>query len=153
MSQETFAALDVGDVRIGVAISRSGVIAEPLATIERIGRSQTLNELQSIIEANRITTLVVGIPLLEGGGEGEQAEKSRAFARSLQRRMPTVKITFQDERYTSAEAREIAGKRAAPGEKKGLVDRIAAAIILQAFLDGQALQKKKDTLDGVSGTT
>ena len=44
MSQETFAALDVGDVRIGVAISRSGVIAEPLATIERIGRSQTLNE-------------------------------------------------------------------------------------------------------------
>lgn len=153
MSQETFAALDVGDVRIGVAISRSGVIAEPLATIERIGRSQTLNELQSIIEANRITTLVVGIPLLESGGEGEQAEKSRAFARSLQRRMPAVRITFQDERYTSAEAREIAGKRAAPGEKKGLVDRIAAAIILQAFLDEQALQKKKDTLDGVSGTT
>ncbi|MCC6546740.1 Holliday junction resolvase RuvX [Candidatus Sumerlaeota bacterium] len=152
MSAETLLALDVGDVRIGVALSRSGVIAEPLTTIERTGRTQTLDALQQIVEEHHVTLIVIGVPLLEGGAEGEQAAKSRAFARSFQRRLPAVKVAFHDERYTTADAREIAGKRAGPGTTKGLVDRIAAAIILQSYLDLAANTKKKDEHEGVSGT-
>jgi putative pre-16S rRNA nuclease len=129
--------LDVGDVRIGVAISRSGVIAEPLVTIERIGRRQTLNAIEELVKTNSVDQCVVGLPSLESGVEGEQVEKTRAFIRSLSRRIPQLKIEFYDERYTSSRARDIAGDRVQGADNKGLIDRIAAAVILQDYLDYQ----------------
>jgi len=141
-------ALDVGDVRIGVAISRSGVIAEPLQTVERLGRSQVLDALQRIVEESGATLCVVGLPLLEGGAEGEQAEKTRAFARSMARRFPALKIEWWDERHSSGAARGHAGRRA-DGDR-GLIDRIAAAVILQEYLDDQSEKKRRQ--QGDSGT-
>lgn len=135
-------ALDVGDVRIGVAVSRSGVIAEPLATIERRGRRQVLDDIGRIIAEHRISHCVLGLPRLEGGTEGEQAAKTRAFARSLARRFPTLEIDFWDERFTSNEARSLAGKRIAGKSNPGLVDRIAAAIILQEYLDHRSENRR-----------
>ena len=137
MEKRCLLGLDVGDVRIGVAISRSGVIAEPLVTIERIGRRQTLNALEELVMANSVGQCVVGLPSLESGIEGEQAEKTRAFCRSLSRRIPALKIAFFDERYTSSRARDIAGDRVQGADNKGLIDRIAAAVILQDYLDHQ----------------
>lgn len=133
-----YMALDVGDVRIGVALSRSGVIAEPLKTIERTGRKQTLNAIESVVSEYGVTDCVIGLPLLEGGAEGEQAEKTRAFARSLARRLPKLQIHFHDERYSSGEAMEIIGAKGA-----GRVDQVAAAVFLQAFLDGAGQDEKK----------
>lgn len=141
MSADVYLGLDVGDVRIGVALSRSGVICEPLTTIERRGRSQTLDALDALVREHGITVMVLGLPLLEGGTEGEQAEKTRAFARSLARRFPQVRIVFEDERHSSADARDHAGRRVRPDGPKGLVDRLAAAFILQKYLD--ALSEKK----------
>ncbi|MBI1292908.1 Holliday junction resolvase RuvX [bacterium] len=135
---EAYLGLDVGDVRIGVALSRSGVIAEPLVTITRVGRRQTIDDLNRIVDEHRITVCVVGLPRLESGDSGEQVEKTQAFVRSLQRRLPRLRFVFEDERYSSADAREILGRRA--GEK-GAVDRVAAAIILQQYLDRAARER------------
>jgi putative Holliday junction resolvase len=126
-------ALDVGDVRIGVALSRSGIIAEPHSTLQRIGRRQILDAIGTIIAAERVTHCILGLPLLERGVEGSQAEKTRAFSRSMARRFPELALEFEDERYTSAEAAELAGTRAQ--SDRGLIDRIAAAVILQQYLD------------------
>ena len=153
MTTDIHLALDVGDVRIGVAISRSGVIAEPLTTVERTGKSQALDAIQGLVEANKVTVCLVGMPLLEGGTEGEQAEKTRAFARSLARRLPGLKLVYWDERHSSGQARGLAGKRISGGENRGLVDRIAAAVILQEYLDHQAEVRKKADTQGASGTS
>ena len=131
--------LDVGDVRIGVAVSRSGIIEEPLVTLERKGRKETLNEIERLAAEHRVATCVIGLPVLEGGKEGEQAEKTRAFGRSLARRLPGLHLAFWDERYSSAEAREHAAERV--WDDKALIDRLAAAFILQNYLDHLGEQK------------
>ena len=126
-----FLSLDVGDARIGVAISRSGMIAQPLATIERESRTQTLNAVESMVRDHGVTDVVVGLPVREDGREGTQAAKTRAFARSLKRRLPALRLTFFDERYSSVEAGEISptGHR-----EQGRIDKLAAAVILRDFL-------------------
>lgn len=125
--------LDVGDVRIGVALSESRMICRPLPAIDRsAGRTATLNALEEIVRSHGVRTAVVGLPLLEGGAEGEQAARTRAFARSLRRRIPGLWVEMRDERYTSAEAADIIG--GGPAEP-GRVDSVAAAVILQEYLD------------------
>jgi putative Holliday junction resolvase len=127
-------ALDVGDVRIGVALSESGIIASPQEAIarKRLGRKGTLDAVQELVTRHRVGTILLGLPLLEGGAEGEQAEKTRAFGRSLARRIPEVEIVYRDERYTTAEARDMLG----PGpHAPGRVDSIAAALLLKEYLD------------------
>lgn len=141
-SPNAFLGLDVGDSRIGVAVSRSGVIAEPLATITRLGRKRTLDTLEEMVEAHGVGVCVVGLPLLESGVEGEQAEKTRAFARSLARRLPALEIVFHDERHSSGHAREIIGKKT---REKGAIDRVAAAVILQEWLDSPARKQWEES--------
>lgn len=127
-------ALDVGDARIGVAISRSGVLAEPLAVIERTGRRAVLDALDALVRQHGVQVCVVGLPLLERGVEGEQAGKTRAFARSLARRLPALRLEFQDERWSSADARAIAGGRAVQRHGE---DAVAAMVILEAWIERQ----------------
>lgn len=127
-------ALDVGDAKIGVAVSESWVIATTLAAVERTGRRAVLDALGELVEKYKIRTAVVGIPFREDGVEGEQAEKTRAFVRSLARRLPGLTIVEWDERYTTAEARDILG----PGDReRGRVDSVAAAVMLQEYLDSE----------------
>jgi putative Holliday junction resolvase len=124
-------ALDVGTVRIGVAVSESRVIPTPLEALTRVGRKRDLDAIEALVARYRADTIVVGLPLMEDGRAEEQAEISRAFARSLARRIPDVRIHLRDERYTTAEAREILGRGEVP---KGRIDSIAAAVILREFL-------------------
>lgn len=124
-------ALDVGDARIGVAISRSGMIAQPLLTIERVSRRRTLDAIEQIVRAHGVTEIVVGLPVREDGAEGIQAEKTRAFARSLKRRLPGPRLHFLDERYSSVEAGEISPRGHL---ERGRIDKLAAAVILRDFL-------------------
>lgn len=129
-------ALDVGDVRIGVAVSESRLIPRTLPAVNRAaGRTATLDALAEVVGRHGVRVAVVGLPLLEGGAEGEQAARTRAFARSLKRRLPDLWIEFRDERYTSAEAADILG---GVPDDPGRVDSVAAAVILLEYLDEKA---------------
>ncbi len=151
-----FLGLDVGDARVGVAVSDAlGMIARPLATVERIPRKACLDRFESLIRETGTAGAVVGLPLLEGGGEGSQAENTRAFIRSLQRRLPGLRITWWDERFTTSQAAQLreelgerperggSSKQRAASSSRSRRDELAAAFILQEWLDERARRRAK----------
>jgi len=144
-----FLGLDVGDARIGVAASDpTSLIARPLATVSRIPRKACLDRLESLLRDTEASGVVVGLPLLERGEAGEQAEKTRAFIRSLTRRIPRLPVAWWDERYTTDEARqhlEDRGERTwkagqTPEEGRSRRDELAATFLLQQWLDERRRQ-------------
>jgi len=146
-----FLALDVGEARVGGAVSDpGGLIARPRATVSRIPRKECLDRLETLLRETGATAAVLGLPLLESGAEGGQAARARAFARSLARRIPGLRITFSDERYTTAGAREhirgagrgAARRRDAAGRSSR--DDLAAALLLQEWLDERARRRQRD---------
>ena len=150
-----FLALDVGEARIGVAVSDpEALLARPLDTVQRIPRKECLDRFEALCRETGAQAFVVGLPLLESGEEGEQAERTRAFIRSLARRIPRLPVTWWDERYTTSDAKEFlvnrgertdggAGRRghaASPRDRIGKRprsrrDEIAATLLLQEWLD------------------
>lgn len=131
-----YLALDVGDVRIGVAVSdATGLIARPLAVIERRPGPGSFRQIAALIAEHGVEAIVVGLPLLPGGQEGKQAASVRAYVQGLKEYV-TLPIFFQDERDTSREADEImveTGRSAR--RRRRMQDAVAAAVILQAFLN------------------
>ena len=129
-------ALDVGDKRIGIAISDElGISAQPLATLERrSGFKADLNDIAKIVEEYGVSKVVVGMPMNMDGSEGEQAAKAREFAERLRRRV-RIPVDTWDERLTTAQAERtlIAGDRSR-AKRKEVVDQLAAALILENYL-------------------
>jgi putative Holliday junction resolvase len=130
--------LDVGERRIGVAIADElGTIASPLTTVARgVG---DLDALRDLAVARGVNRLVVGLPTGLSGREGPQAAVVRAFGEELERVVgPGIDIAFWDERLTTAVAeRALRGRRNRRGRHKGEVDAMAAAVILQGYLDAR----------------
>ncbi|MDY5730033.1 MAG: Holliday junction resolvase RuvX [Eubacteriales bacterium] len=127
--------LDVGDVRIGVAVSDPlQMIAQSVGYIKRIGYSKDIAQIKEYALQYETKTLVLGLPKLLSGIEGEQAQKTRAFGAELEKH--GFEIIYQDERLSSktAESVLIAGNMQRK-DRKQHVDKIAAAIILQVWLD------------------
>jgi putative holliday junction resolvase len=136
MSKISVISLDVGSKRIGVAgCDGTGLIATGLFTIERSSFEQDVEILRSLIIERSATLLVVGLPYTLDGELGKQAQRVQKFANRLGRALG-LPIEYTDERLTSVAAEEmmIAGGRS-PRDNKGEVDRRAAAIILQQWLD------------------
>ena len=130
--------LDVGERRIGVAASTpEGTLAVPLRVIDRDSESDVFRAIASLAEDEGIDTIVVGLPKSLDGSLGPQAKLVQAFAERLAETTGlTVKLT--DERLTTAGARRPPTKaaRKAPSRRgTDPVDDLAAAIILQAYLD------------------
>jgi putative Holliday junction resolvase len=128
--------LDVGKRRIGVAgCDGTGLIATGLTTIDRQSFQQVLQELQQIVEARQVQVLVVGLPYLMDGSLGSQAQYVQKFATAISKQLQ-LPIEYIDERLTSFQAEQmlIAEKRS-PSRNKGLIDRKAASLILQQWLD------------------
>jgi len=130
--------LDVGQKRIGVAgCDRSGLIATGLTTLERRSFQQVVESLQVIVDARQVKTLVVGMPYTMAGEEGFQARKVKKFADRLAKVL-NLDLVYVDERLTSVEAEQlIQAERQSSTRYKSLIDRKAAAIILQQWLDEQ----------------
>ncbi len=129
-------ALDVGERRIGVAVSdETGTIATPITTIVRGG--DDLTSVQGLVVEWAADRLVVGLPIGLSGREGPQAASVRAYAGSLATRLgPEPPIDFWDERLTTAIAERAlvaAGTRRA--QRRERIDAVAAAVILQSYLD------------------
>ena len=130
--------LDVGEVRIGIALSdQTGLIAQGHATLERSGWDRDLAYLVKVAEEHEVDRFVVGNPLNLDGSAGRQAERSRDFAERL-KEATGLAVVLWDERFTSLSAEKIlieAGVRRK--KRRGAIDRMAAAIMLQSYLDSR----------------
>jgi putative Holliday junction resolvase len=128
--------VDFGAQRIGIAISE-GRVAVPLTIIQHENRERDLESVAVIAREREVAAVVVGLPMLESGEEGEQAMRTRRFGEALARRLD-VPVLYQDERYSSVRAEAAmadAGGRASRQAGKQRIDDAAAAVILQAYID------------------
>jgi len=129
--------LDLGDARIGVAISDGGRrMAVPLGTV-RTGAPQDVKAVADLVAENDVTLVVVGHPLQLSGEAGERAHLAERFAEAL-RSLLRVEVRLQDERLSTVEADRALREAGASGrERRRTVDRSAATVILQAWLDAE----------------
>ena len=133
--------LDVGDKTIGVAVSDPLMItAQGVTTIERIGARKDCDKIIGYIKEYDAGTVVCGLPLMLDGSDSPQTEKVREFAKLLENKMRSsalkVELIFQDERFTTKIAENAmidAGMRRE--KRKEIIDRQAAVIILQSYMD------------------
>lgn len=128
--------LDIGSKRIGVAgCDATGLIATGLTTIERTSFDQDVAQLGRIVEERQVQVLVAGLPYLMNGQIGFQARQVQKFAKRLATALK-LPLEFMDERLTSFEAEQmLIAERRSPSRHKSLIDRKAAALILQQWLD------------------
>ena len=127
--------LDVGDRRIGVAVSDPlGLTAQPLMTLVRTNRRQDLKSLRRLIRRYGCAEIVVGNPLYMSGDQSPQAAKAQAFAQML-REETGLPVHLWDERLTTTEAHRHLHAAGRPGsEHKAVVDQVAAVLILEGWL-------------------
>jgi len=128
--------LDIGDRRIGVAISdETGAVAQGRGVFLRRGEHQDLSYFADLCRRERVGVIVVGLPLNMDGSEGKQAAKVRAFAAALAERTG-LPVEFLDERLTTVEADRVLSQAGlSERRKRKLRDELAAVLILQAWLD------------------
>lgn len=127
--------LDLGDARIGVAISDDHRrLAVPLGTV-RTGPPGDLRAISELVAEHVVTQIVVGHPLLLSGDAGERAHHAQRFAEVL-RGLLGIPVTLQDERLSTSEAERALRAAGASGkDRRRAIDRSAATVILQAWLD------------------
>jgi putative Holliday junction resolvase len=128
--------LDVGDKRIGIALSDPlGITAGGLETIQRVNMETDVNKIAQLAQRHEVVQVIVGLPLNMDGSSGSQAEKVKSFGRKLAR-LTGLNVVYEDERLSTISAiRTLAIQGVKTGHNRDLVDRQAAAIILQRFLD------------------
>ena len=128
-------ALDLGDVRIGVAISDPDRrLAVPLGDV-RTGAPGDLKAIRSLVQENDVSLVVIGDPLLLSGERGDRSHKAEEFASALRAVLP-VPVELHDERLSTVEAERTLRSAGADGrERRRKVDRAAATVILQSWLD------------------
>lgn len=128
--------LDVGKKRIGVAgCDGTGLLATGLMTIERTSFQNDVAQLQGLVRDRQVQSLVVGLPYSMDGSIGFQAKQVQRFAHRLSEALG-LPVEFVDERLTSVQAEQMMlAENLSPSRHKALIDRKAAAIILQQWLD------------------
>lgn len=133
---ERIIGLDVGEKRIGVALSDLlGLTAQGLKTIDRVGKKNDFDEIGKIIEEYNIKKVVVGLPLNMDGSMGESCEKVKKFAEKVKNKF-NVEIIYVDERLSTVSAtRVLLEANVRRGNRKHVVDKVAASYILQSYLD------------------
>lgn len=137
--------LDVGRKRIGVAgCDRTGLIATGLTTIERRSFQEDVAQFQALVQERQAQVLVVGLPYTMSGEIGTQAKQVQRFTQRLSAALQ-LPVEYVDERLTSFQAEQLLiSEGRSPSRNKGLIDRKAAAIILQQWLDQRrSVEKEK----------
>ena len=129
-------ALDLGSVRIGVAISDpTRTIAQSYGVVKRKSREEDFARYQQILVEQRVTLLVVGLPTTSEGGDSDTAVWIREYIAEFSKQC-AVPIEFWDESYTTVQAEDSLRQRGKRGKKaRQQVDAVAAAFILQSYLD------------------
>jgi putative Holliday junction resolvase len=131
-------AVDPGSRRVGVAVSDpTATIASPLGTVPAEPSATLAERLASLAREQEATQLVVGLPRRMDGGQGPEAKAARALAEEL-RRATGLPVALVDERLTSVAAeRALLATGASRARRRELSDQVAAALILQSYLDAR----------------
>ncbi|MDD5099443.1 MAG: Holliday junction resolvase RuvX [Syntrophales bacterium] len=137
--------LDYGSRRIGVAVSDGlGMTAQGVATLDRKNREADLAAIADLIERHAIERIVVGYPIRLDGSEGIQCEKVNRFIRRLEARL-SLPVVRWDETLSTKEAEGLLRERGIrPEKRRALIDRVAASLILQGYLDALSRERKAE---------
>lgn len=140
--------LDVGDKTIGIAVSDElGLIAQGIMTYERIGVKKDTDKIVELVKEYDCDTVVVGLPINLNGTDSVQTEKVRAFREKLENKfrstgggLQNVAFEWEDERFTTAIAEDVLiAADVSRKDRKKVIDKQAAVIILQSYLDKQKI--------------
>lgn len=142
-------ALDVGDKTVGIALSDElGITAQGLMTLERVGIRKDTGKILDLVKEYNCDTIVVGLPKKLDGTDSIQTEKVYEFRTMLENKMKStgmkdVEVVWQDERLTTVMAEKVLIEADVSRKKrKEVIDKQAAVLIMQGYLDGQAIRKK-----------
>jgi len=129
---------DVGERRVGIAVTDALGMAQPLITMGRSTQKEELRNIARLVRKHHIAAMVVGHPRNMDGSVSAQTLQCEAYAAVLQEHF-AMPVHLQDERLSSAEADAWLDARGYPrgAERKGLLDRVAAMVILQDWMDAQ----------------
>jgi putative Holliday junction resolvase len=130
--------LDVGDKRIGIALSDEGaLIASPRETLERSGNRKDIRYMLDLARREEVSEIVVGMPFSLDGSLGPQAHKVERFVEALKAETD-IRVTTWDERLSTVSAeRALLEGDVSRAKRKKTIDRVAAALILQGYLDSK----------------
>ena len=134
-------ALDVGERRVGVAISdETRILARSLTVVHRRSKAEDFGTLAQLVRKYAVSAIVVGLPLDADGTEGQQARRCRRYAIELSEALSaqhlTTPLVFYDESLSTVDAAEImiaSGRKRR--DRRQRIDAVAAAVILQSYLD------------------
>ena len=131
--------LDVGSRTIGVAVCDEGqVVATPLRTLSRRGGRADVEAVRRLMDETGARALVVGLPRELSGKEGQYARRARLLGDALGRNLG-CQVAYWDERFSTVEAeRVLIAGGARRNKRKQVVDKLAATVILQGYLDGRS---------------
>jgi putative Holliday junction resolvase len=133
-------ALDVGSKTIGLALTdEARIAAHPLTVLSRVGHSGDARAITALVAEHSVSDVVVGMPFELSGKRGHRARRVDEFIAVLRAALPAgVAVHEQDERFTTAEAeRALISADVPRARRRGVIDRHAAALILQGWLDAQ----------------
>ena len=136
--------LDVGDRRIGLALSDSGgILASPLTVIEHTTELQDIEAILMIAQERGAERIIVGLPRLMNGDIGPQAQKVQAFTEAM-RAHAQIPIEYRDERLTTVTAQRLKQETGSKKKNRNIrYDAMAAAVILQDYLEEQAVNRQR----------
>lgn len=134
-------AIDVGTKTLGLALSdEGGTVGMPLTTLRRAGRRRDLARLEELVRERDVSEIVVGLPLEMDGSPGAMSAEADRLCAELEERLGLV-VHRWDERLTTAEAeRLLLAADVSRGRRRKVVDKLAASLILQGFLDRRQLR-------------
>lgn len=136
MNYKKYIAFDIGDKRIGIAVSDPFCeMALPLETYHRKKFASDIEYLAKIAKDRYADVIVCGLPLKTDGTESEQTKKTKSFVEELKKHT-NIPIEFEDERYTTIEAERILIEAdVSRKDRKGVIDKVAASYILESYMD------------------
>lgn len=133
-------ALDLGSKRVGVALSDAlQITAQPFDTLEFVSVKKLLEEVAALIQREAVIEVVIGLPKRLDGSHGDKAVEAKSFAKQL-REMVAVPVQLWDERFsTHAAQRALLEGNVSRKKRKQVIDKTAAAWILQGYLDSKSM--------------
>lgn len=135
--------LDIGDARIGAAVSDPGQItAGPLEVIDAKNPARAIERIVELAQEYEAAVIVYGLPLTMAGDEGRQSDRVTLFIDEL-RKSTSLPLVARDERLSTSEAEKmLIAQGVKRNKRKNIIDKIAASIILQSYLDGENAKKR-----------